>query len=92
MKKLLAPLVVVGAIAGPVSGCSTTPVTQEQAAIVLTSGAAGAVAGQIIGRDTEGTLAGAAIGIGAGTLIAATRNRQTCYYANGRGGYYEAAC
>jgi hypothetical protein len=42
----------------------------EQAATIGAAAAAGAILGQVIGRDREATLAGAAIGAAAGTAIA----------------------
>jgi hypothetical protein len=42
----------------------------EQAATIGVGAAAGAILGQVIGRDREATLAGAAIGAAAGTAIA----------------------
>lgn len=42
----------------------------EQAATIGVAAAAGAILGQVIGRDREATLAGAAIGAAAGTAIA----------------------
>ena len=85
MKKFFTSLVVAGAIAGPVAGC-----TQQQAETVGGLTLVGAAAGAIVGRDVEGALVGAALGAAAGALIA--RDQGGCYYANGRGGYYKAAC
>ena len=85
MKKFFTSLVVAGAIAGPVTGC-----TQQQAETVGGLTLVGAAAGAIVGRDVEGALVGAALGAAAGALIA--RDQSGCYYANGRGGYYKARC
>lgn len=65
MRRFMSGLVVLSVMAGllMVSGCETN--AQNKA---LLGGAIGAGAGQLIGRDTEGTLIGAGIGAGAGYL------------------------
>ena len=93
MKNSILKIALVLSVSGPLAACnSTAPVTQGQAGTVAIVGAVGALAGQAIGGDTESTLIGLAAGLTAGTLIASTQNQQQCYYANGRGGYYKAAC
>ena len=83
MKKFALSLAVAGGLAGPMVGCTQTETT-----------VGGAIAGGLIGAavgDVEGALIGAAAGAVAGALIGRAQDGR-CYYANGRGGYYKAAC
>lgn len=59
----------------------------------------GAVSGAAVGAALssggdmgKGALIGAALGAVAGTYVGKTENPKQCYYADGRGGQYIAAC
>lgn len=83
MKKALALIVVMAAIAG------CTP-TQKGATVGAATGAA--IGGITTGR-TEGALVGAAIGGVAGAVIGrVSENSQNCYYRDRYGRQYTARC
>ena len=77
------------ALAAGLAACTQTE--QRNAAV---GAAGGAIAGQLIGGDTESTVAGAAIGATAGVLVAnAGRNdRGQCLYEDRNGRRYYADC
>ena len=90
MKKFVLSLGVAGLLAAPITACTQTE--QRNAAV---GAAGGAIAGQLIGGNTESTVAGAVIGATAGVLVAnAGRNdRGQCLYRDPRTGTrYYAAC
>lgn len=89
MKKILTQLTLVVAIGGPLAACTQTE--QRNAAV---GAVGGAVAGQLIGGDTEATVAGAAIGATAGVLIAnaGRDDRGLCLYRDNRGREFRAEC
>lgn len=92
MKKAIIALAGAGLLA---SACASDPYgygggmneTARQGAI---GAAIGAAAGQLIGGDTEATLAGAAIGGAVGAIRGSSQDRrnQQRYYDNNRRGYY----
>jgi uncharacterized membrane protein len=78
-----------------VTACASDPYGsgygQNQAVRQGASGAAiGAAAGQVLGGDTEATLAGAAIGGAIGAIRGSSQDRgnQQRYYDNARRSYY----
>ena len=91
MKKLILALAASASLSACVAN-PNAPVTQGQAGTVAITGAIGALAGQVLGGDTESTLTGLAVCLGAGTLIATQQGTRQCYYADGRGGYYQDRC
>ena len=85
IKKFALALTAAGALSMPMVGCTQT----EQA---VAGAIGGGIAGCLIGDSLEGCLIGAAAGAAAGTVIHRVNNGRTCYYANGRGGYYKGTC
>jgi len=65
MKKVLFILCLLISIAALSAGCATTPVQRG----AVGGGAAGAVAGQLIGGNTKSTLIGAGVGALGGALF-----------------------
>ena len=86
MKKFVLSLAMAGSLSAPMVGC-----TQTEAQNAAIGAAGGAVAGQLIGGNTESTVAGAVIGATAGVLLA-RRDDGRCVYRNSRGQRYVAAC
>lgn len=93
MKKLLIAVAGTGLLLG-VSACASDPYgygggmneTARQGAI---GAAIGAAAGQLIGGDTEATLAGAAIGGAVGAIRGSQQDRSNQQrYRDSRGRYY----
>lgn len=78
-----------------VSGCSTTDQQNQRAGTgALVGAAGGALAGQLIGRDTKSTLIGAAGGALLGGVVGAATapQNQNCRYQRADGGTYVAPC
>lgn len=83
--KTIAALGLAGALA---AGCTTADTNSA-----LIGGGVGTAAAVIAGGNAEAILASAAAGAAAGILIGrVAQNSNQCYYADGRGGYYKAAC
>lgn len=91
-------LIIAVALTG-LSACNST----QQGAVLGAAG--GAIAGQVIGRDTKATLIGAATGAAVGGVVGnvAGRNNNTvtpptlnggkqCVYQNPDGSQYQAPC
>ncbi|WP_225029958.1 glycine zipper 2TM domain-containing protein [Xinfangfangia pollutisoli] len=88
MKSVFYALPVVAALG--LSACVATP-EQNTAVGALTGAAIGtAVSGK--GDKTQGALTGAALGAIAGTYMGQSQKAGQCYYSDGRGGRYIAAC
>ena len=87
--KIAFKAVLVAGLVAPLAAC-----TQTEQRNVAVGAAGGAVAGQLLGRDTESTVAGAVIGGTAGLLVsgAARNNRGECLYEDRNGRRYYAAC
>lgn len=88
MNKIL-PLAMIAALG--LSACVETTPTQNTVLGAVGGAAAGAAVSSKRDR-TEGALIGAALGAAAGTVLNPTNNAGKCYYADGRGGRYIAAC
>ena len=73
------------------AACVETTPTQN----TILGGVAGAAAGAAVsskGDRAQGAFTGAALGAVAGTLVGNTSKPNQCYYSDGRGGRYIAAC
>ena len=66
--------------------------TEQSTAIGAVGGAVLGAAGEGEGDQTEGAIAGAALGALAGSLIGPANQPGQCYYNDGYGGRYLAAC
>jgi surface antigen len=85
--KNITSLILASVFALSLSGCTTT----EQTAIG--GAAAGALIGQVAGKDTKATLIGAGIGAVSGAVIGKSMEKQGyCQYRNNQGAIYEAPC
>lgn len=73
-------------------GCEN--MTQEGRVVAGAAGgaAAGLIAAEAFGADSDWKLISALGGAAAGTMVAQNNARNTCAYARGDGTYYEAAC
>lgn len=88
MKKITATIAAIALMGSVATGCSTADT--KSGAIGAGVGTAAAI---IAGGNAGAILAGAAAGAAAGVVIGrVAKNSNDCYYANGRGGYYKAAC
>ncbi len=91
MKTQITAVVMAGALA--LSACQSV---SDQTKATGTGAAAGAVGGAVIatllGANSGWTAAGALAGAAAGAMVARNGQTQECYYANGDGTYYKAAC
>ena len=88
MKRISATIAALALVGSVATGCTTAETR---------AGLAGAGAGTLIavlaGGNTEAVLLGAAAGAAAGVVLyRVAEGSDQCYYANGRGGYYRAAC
>lgn len=89
MKTTLTTLALTGFLSAGLVGCTATE--QRNAAV---GAAGGAIAGQLIGGDTESTVAGAAIGATAGILVAGAPKNSSgeCLYRDRNGREFFADC
>ena len=87
--KRIALTLVAGAFA--LAGCVQT--TPSQNTMLGAVGGAAAGAALSSGKDTtKGALIGAALGAVGGTYLGQAQGNNQCYYSDGRGGRYTAAC
>lgn len=89
MKNSILKIALVLSVSGPLAAC-----TQTETRNAAVGAAGGAVAGQLIGGDTESTVAGAVIGATAGVLVAnaGKDDRGLCLYEDRNGRRYRAEC
>ena len=89
MKKFVLSLAMAGTLSAPIVGCTQTE--QRNAAV---GAAGGAIAGQLIGGNTESTIAGAVIGATAGVLVANAGKNSAgqCLYERPNGRRFYARC
>jgi hypothetical protein len=74
-----------------VSACEPTP--QNQAALgAAFGGAAGFALAELVDANPEWTAVAVLGGAAAGAVVAQNQATSECAYADGRGGYYIAAC
>jgi outer membrane lipoprotein SlyB len=74
MKKIITICLIVSIFLSLIGGCQVTG--DEHTDGALTGAGVGAIAGQILGRDTKSTLIGAGIGAGTGYLVGGQRKTQ----------------
>jgi len=87
----LKALAIVSAATLSLAACQ--PTQQNQAILGGVFGAAtGLVGAELLDANPQWTAVAVLAGAAAGTLIAQNQTRQECAYADGRGGYYTAAC
>jgi len=73
------------------SACQPTPQNQAATGAVL-GGAAGFALSELVDANDNWTAVAVLGGAAAGSVVAQNQSSQECAYADGRGGYYVAAC
>ena len=74
-----------------VGACQPTP--QNQAAVgAALGGAAGFALSELVDANSQWTAVAVLGGAAAGAVVAQNQATRECAYADGRGGYYVAAC
>lgn len=74
-----------------VSACQPTPQNQAAVGAVL-GGAAGFALSELVDANPQWTAVAVLGGAAAGAVVAQNQTTRECAYADGRGGYYIAAC
>ena len=73
------------------SACQPTPQNQAVTGAIF-GGAAGLALAELTDANPQWTAVAVLAGAAAGTLVAQNQASRECAYADGRGGYYVAAC
>ena len=90
MTRLIITLVVTGSLA--VSGCGRMSTAERTVAGAAGGAAAGYIAAEALGADSDWKLITALAGAAAGTLVARNARKNRCAYARGDGTYYTRRC